>query len=334
MIQVFPSDQRLQCILWRDSPNETIRVYHLTTVTYGTACAPYLATKCLQCLSDLESETFPVASRVLKNDFYVDDMLTGADDIETASHLAHEMIKLTSSGGFNLRKWTSNSNALLDQLPVDLVDKRPARELDIAHTTVKTLGLLWDTSSDCFLFHSPVWNTNAIITKRVVLADTARLFDPLGLVGPVVVLAKIFVQELWKQKCEWDEPLPEAYQNFWIEYRRNLCALSSLSIPRWVAFSTDLLSVQVHGFCDASSKAYGACLYLRSTASNGAVEVRLITAKSKVAPLEDLKRKKKVQTIPRLELSSALLLSHLYMKSSSLAPQFSIQPISGPIPQL
>lgn len=314
MILVYGSDQRLQCILWRNSPDEPLRIYQLTTVTYGTACAPYLATKCLQRLADLESEKYPMAAKALKKDFYVDDMLTGADNIEAATQLTNEMIKLTSSGGFNLRKWNSNSSALLDQLPSNLVDHQPALEFDSSRIPVKTLGLRWDTTSDCFLFESPVWNTDAVITKRIVLADTARLFDPLGLVGPVVVVAKIFVQELWKEKCDWDEPLTETFQVFWMEYRRNLSALSSLSIPRWVAFSTDLASVQVHGFCDASNKAYGACLYLRSTTFSGAVEVRLITAKSKVAPLEDLKRKKRVQTIPRLELSGALLLSHLYEK--------------------
>ncbi|XP_062714255.1 uncharacterized protein LOC134291019 [Aedes albopictus] len=314
MILVYPSDQRLQCILWRDTPNEPIRTYQLATVTYGTACAPYLATKCLQRLAELEAERYPVAAKAMKENYYVDDMLSGADSIEAAMQLTSEMLELASSGGFTLRKWNSNSSALMDQLPENLVDRRPELELDTANTPVKTLGLLWDTTSDSFLFRPPVWNSEAPITKRIVLADTARLFDPIGLVGPVIVAAKIFVQDLWKQKCDWDEPLPEAFQNFWIEYRRNLSALSSLSIPRWVAFSTDLASVQVHGFCDASNKAYGACLYLRSTTFGGSVEVRLITAKSKVAPLEDLKRKKRVQTTPRLELSGALLLSHLYEK--------------------
>ncbi|XP_062713787.1 uncharacterized protein LOC134290629 [Aedes albopictus] len=314
MILVYPSDQRLQCILWRNTPNEPIRTYQLATVTYGTACAPYLATKCLQRLAELEAERYPVAAKAMKENYYVDDMLSGTDNLEAATQLISEMLELASSGGFTLRKWNSNSNALLDQLPENLVDRRPELELDTANTPVKTLGLLWDTTSDSFLFRSPVWNSEAPITKRIVLADTARLFDPIGLVGPVIVAAKIFVQDLWKQKCDWDEPLPEAFQNFWIEYRRNLSALSSLSIPRWVAFSTDLASVQVHGFCDASNKAYGACLYLRSTTFGGSVEVRLITAKSKVTPLEDLKRKKRVQTTPRLELSGALLLSHLYEK--------------------
>ncbi|XP_065076361.1 uncharacterized protein LOC135699964 [Ochlerotatus camptorhynchus] len=82
----------------------------------------------------------------------------------------------------------------------------------------------------------------------------------------------------------------------------------SVSIPRWVAFCTDLASIQIHGFCDASKKAYGACLYFRSTTFSGSVEVRLITAKSK------RKGKKREQTTPRLELSGALLLSHLYEK--------------------
>ncbi|XP_065073868.1 uncharacterized protein LOC135697936 [Ochlerotatus camptorhynchus] len=314
MILVYLLDQRLQCILWRNSPNEPIRIYQLTTVTYGTACAPYLATKCLQRLAELESDKYPVAAKAMKNDFYVDDMLTGADDIEAIIRLVKEMVELTSSGGFNLRKWNSNSSALLAELPTHLVDDQSALDLDMSNAPVKTLGLLWNTSTDCFLFRSPVWNADAVITKRVVLADTARLFDPLGLVGPVVIIAKMFVQDLWRQKCDWDESLPEAMQNFWIEYRRNLSALDSLSIPRWVVFCTDLASIQIHGFCDASKKAYGACLYLRSTTFSGSVEVRLITAKSKVAPLEDLKRKKREQTTPRLELSGALLLSHLYEK--------------------
>ncbi|XP_065093229.1 uncharacterized protein LOC135713940 [Ochlerotatus camptorhynchus] len=94
----------------------------------------------------------------------------------------------------------------------------------------------------------------------------------------------------------------------------NLIALSSFSILRWIGYTSDAISVELHGFCDASDKAYGACLYMRCTLSDGSVEVRLLISKSRVAPLEDLKRNKKKLTTPRLELSSALLLSHLYSK--------------------
>ncbi|XP_058817129.1 uncharacterized protein LOC131680431 [Topomyia yanbarensis] len=314
MVMVQPADQHLQRILWRDSVSEPVRMFQLTTVTYGTASAPYLATKCLQRLAKDGVESFPRAARALKEDFYIDDMLSGADNIEDGKELTREMIELTNSGGFTLRKWNSNCPAVLADLPHSLLDDRATLDLNSSSSPVKTLGLLWQPTSDKFLFHSPVWSNAAVITKRTVLADAARLFDPLGLVGPVVVIAKIFLQELWKHQCDWDDSLPEEMQSFWQEYRRNLIALSSLSVPRWVAFRANLLSVEVHGFCDASEKAYGACLYVRCTAQDGKVEVRLLAAKSRVAPLEDLKRKKKKQTIPRLELSSALLLSHLYDK--------------------
>ncbi|XP_065082920.1 uncharacterized protein LOC135705238 [Ochlerotatus camptorhynchus] len=281
MILIYLLDRCLQRIVYRDSPDEPIRTYELATVTYGTASAPYLAT---------------------------------ADNVDEAKQLAKEMISLTSSGGFNLRKWNSNCKGLLAELQSDLIDDRATLELDSSTSPVKTLGLLWEPHSDNFRYHSPKWDNEAVLTKRVVLAEAARLFDPLGLMGPVVVIAKIFLQELWKQQCGWDDPLPQAMQNFWQEYRMNLTALSSFSIPRWIGYTSDAISVELHGFCDASDKAYGASLYMRCTLSDGSVEVRLLIYKSRVAPLEDLKRNKKKLTTPRLELSSALLLSHLYEK--------------------
>ncbi|XP_055605576.1 uncharacterized protein LOC129753754 [Uranotaenia lowii] len=314
MIRVQPEDQRLQRILWRNSPNEPIRTYQLTTVTYGTASAPYLATKSLRTLAEEGEESYPRAASSLKYDTYVDDSLTGANSVEDAKKLSLEMVELAATGGFTLRKFNSNSAEVLSSLPEHLVDDRALFNLDSSSASVKTLGLMWRPSTDSFLFQCPVWDSQPTITKRIVLADTARLFDPLGLVGPVVILAKIFLQDLWQLKCGWDEPLPENMQAAWQEYRRNLAPLSTLVIPRWLAFHSNLLSVEIHGFCDASVKAYGACLYLRSTTSEGEVSIQLITAKSRVAPLDDVKRKKKQQTIPRLELSSALLLSHVYEK--------------------
>lgn len=179
---------------------------------------------------------------------------------------------------------------------------------------MKTLGLIWEPASDMFRYAVPQWSSQTPITKRIVLSDTARIFDPLGLIGPVVVQAKIFLQSLWIEGCDWDDPLPEKPQEFWLEFRRNTIALKSLEIPRWTCYTPSLSSVELHGFCDASQAAYGACLYLRSVSTAGLITVRLITSKSRVAPLEDLKRKKRKQNIPRLELSSAVLLSHLYEK--------------------
>ncbi|XP_058828570.1 uncharacterized protein LOC131688381 [Topomyia yanbarensis] len=320
MINVQQSDQGLQRIIWRESENDPIQTFELTTVTYGTSAAPYLATRCLRRLAEDGDKSHPVAAKVLKKDFYVDDMITGVSSVKEGRSLIREMNNLLDSAGFILRKWNSNCQEILADLPAGLRDHRDILELDSSTSTVKTLGLAWEPCTDCFRFEVPRWNTSAIVTKRVILSDASKLFDPLGLVGPVIVQAKIFIQTLWKLNCKWDEPLMKEFQDFWQEYRRNLIALDSPTVPRWVGPCQDCVSVELHGFCDASERAYGACLYLRCVSSDGSVAVRLLMSKSRVAPLDEPRRNKRKQSIPRLELSSALLLSHLFQRFRSNIP--------------
>ncbi|XP_039450509.1 uncharacterized protein LOC120429503 [Culex pipiens pallens] len=320
-IRVTLSDQRLQRIYWRDNEDEPVKTYELSTVTYGTSSAPYLATRCLKKLGEDCAESHPVASRVIQEDFYVDDMLSGADSIEEASTLMKEVRQVTDSAGFTLRKWNSNCPELLKRLPKHLKDERSTLEIDPAKTTVKTLGLRWEVSTDMFCFVLPQWKSElSPITKRTVHSDSAMLFDPDGFLAPVVVQAKIICQQLWRIKSDWDVPLDESLQQLWRDYRMSFMAVATIKMPRWIGFSTDCVEIQIHGFCDASERAYGAGLYLRCTALDGSVTCRLFLAKSKVAPMENLKRKKKKVNIPRLELSSGLLLSHMYEKVQSILP--------------
>ncbi|XP_062551973.1 uncharacterized protein LOC134217211 [Armigeres subalbatus] len=314
MVNIASEDQQLQRILWRDSSSEAIRTFELNTVTYGTSSAPYLATKCLQRLAEEGAQQYPLASSILSKDFYVDDMLTGANSVEEGIKLYQELSHLLETAKFTLRKWSSNTPEILAAIPEPLKDDRTSLELEPSKATIKTLGLSWEPRSDYFRFTVPQWSNSTEINKRIILSDFARLFDPLGLVGPVVVQAKIFIQNLWKQKCSWNETLGEDLQQWWMDFRHNLADLSTLKVPRWLAFDNSIVSLEIHGFCDASEKAYGACIYLRCTSFDGQVTVNLITAKSRVAPLDDVQRKRKKISIPRLELSSAVLLSHVYEK--------------------
>ncbi|XP_062709928.1 uncharacterized protein LOC134288608 [Aedes albopictus] len=314
MIRVQPQDYPLQSIKWRNDPSEPLRTYELTTVTYGTSSAPYLATKCLQRLAEDGKASHPVASEVIEKDFYVDDMLTGVDTVDEGRQLVKEVIELSDSAGFTLRKWNSNSAELLEVVPENFRDERSILALDSAETAIKTLGLAWEPATDVFRFTFPSFNGTAMITKRIVVSDVSRLFDPLGLVGPVIIQAKIFIQELWKQSCGWDDPLSPELQEQWQEYRRNLAGLENLTVPRWVGTGGHATAIELHGFCDASNKAYGACFYVRTISETGEVCVRLLTAKSRVAPLDNLKKGNKRLSTPRLELSSALLLAHLFEK--------------------
>ena len=98
-------------------------------------------------------------------------------------------------------------------------------------STVKTLGLLWLPKTDHFCVKVKV-NHQQAVTKRTATSDLAKLFDPLGLLAPVVVKAKMFIQQLWQVKLDWDEPLPEDLNIIWTKFRNDLDSLNNYKIPR------------------------------------------------------------------------------------------------------
>lgn len=120
----------------------------------------------------------------------------------------------------------------------------------------------------------------------MVLSTISMIYDPLGLVGPVVVVAKIFMQKLWQTRINWDDPIAAVLRNEWQDYQQTLPELEEIYIPRWISGCSDVQTTQIHGFADASLLAFGACLYARSTDALGNHHSRLIVEKSKVAPLK------------------------------------------------
>jgi len=134
-------------------------------------------------------------------------------------------------------------------------------------------------------------------TKRQVLQATARLYDPMGL-SPVSVIGKLLFQDTWCRGLAWDELLPSDLGALWNTWVSTLPHLAQLRIPRWVG-TADRSHPQFHVLCDASERAYGAALYIRSCVVNDNV-VHLACSKNRLAPV------KKV-TLPRLELLAALV---------------------------
>ncbi|XP_070068163.1 uncharacterized protein [Drosophila takahashii] len=152
--------------------------------------------------------------------------------------------------------------------------------------------------------------TSDLVTKRTILSIASSLFDPLGLVTPNIIVAKIILQELWLLKLHWDESVPQGIHTAWKSLLQSLTSLESVAIPRY-CLQLATCSLEIHGFCDASIRAYGCCVYARILGSDGLIKVQLITSKSRVAPIKKL-------SLPKLELCGAHLLSQLYRKIAGI----------------
>ncbi|XP_071033032.1 uncharacterized protein [Parasteatoda tepidariorum] len=201
----------------------------------------------------------------------------------------------------NLHKWGANHPELLAFENKGITEYSFSDQPECE--SVKTLGVLWNTLTDCFLFKIELHEKDSY-TKRDVLSLISRIFDPLGLIGPVITKAKIYLQKLWLLKIDWYQMLPDCIEKNWIDFVSTLPELKNLAIPRYV-FREE--SIVIHGFADASLMAYGAAIYVQSIPTDGIPTARLLCSKSRVAPLKSL-------TIPRLELSSCLLLAQLMHK--------------------
>ncbi|XP_015121728.1 uncharacterized protein LOC107044383 [Diachasma alloeum] len=314
-ILVTPEERKFQRILWRE--NGKIETYELQTVTFGLAPAPYLAVRCLHQLADDERERFPLASAKLKQDLYVDDLLTGTSTLEEALQLLNEIIDLLSTGGFNLRQCASNSPDVLHGLPDSTVNIQLLGEDDSA---LKTLGVRWDSKTDTIVYTINPIATRDTVTMRTIASDVARIYDPLGLLNPVITHAKIIQQQLWRFKLDWDDSVPAEIHTQWDEFASQLPLLNEIHFKRQVTINKKF---EIHGFCDASSRAYGACIYLRSISQDGDVHVNLYCAKSRITPINHTSE----QTTPRLELCAAELLSNLYdivKKATHIEPERAI----------
>ncbi|XP_063975158.1 uncharacterized protein LOC135161485 [Diachasmimorpha longicaudata] len=297
-IRVHEDDWPLQQILWTDSTGN-ISTYQLTTVTYGTRSAPFLAVRVLAQLVEDDGSRYPLAVKPITRGRYVDDICGGADSAQDLIDTANQLTSLCLSGGFPLAKWHSNSSELLDAVSTDRT-LQGTRIIDGSLT--KILGVSWNPSTDHFNFAvtSP---GESSISKRIILSETAQLFDPLGFLAPVVVRAKILLQSLWIEKLGWDEPVPALTAQRWRQFRQELSQLSHVSIPRWLGLLKDS-TVEIHGFSDASQLAMSAVLYLKVFNTHQPPQITLVCSKTKVAPLKRV-------TIPRLELTAALLLAKL-----------------------
>lgn len=168
----------------------------MTTVTYGLACAPFLALQTLKQLVDDEGDKFPLAIQVLTKGRYVDDLFGGSDIIQQAQNIIKDVNQLCMAGGFPLQKLISNHPSILQSIPTDKQITASTLQIE-ENMMVHALGLCWKPTTDTFYFTLQLPPTKKqFLTKRAILSTIAKLFDPLRLLSPVIIKVKIIIQEL------------------------------------------------------------------------------------------------------------------------------------------
>ncbi|XP_036143399.1 uncharacterized protein LOC118645797 [Monomorium pharaonis] len=315
-ILIDPRDLDYQRILWKGDPSEGPIDYQLLTVTYGMNCAPFLALRVIKCLTDDDGHMFPRAVPILRHQTYVDDVLFGGDNIDSVQESREQLVALLRRRKFELRKWASNSPKLLADIDPSERGLSHSKPIGI-DDKIKVLGIAWNPTRDAFQIKI---STEDLIprTKRTILSTVAKLYDPLGWVTPVIVASKIFMQQLWRGRIGWDEQIPDDLFHNWSRLYTRLSHLNNLHLSRWTGITAETSQVELHDFADASTLAYAGAVYLKVTSATGQITISLLAGKSKIAPISSL-------TVPRLELSAALLLTRL---TNFVQRSLPIEPVS------
>ncbi|XP_043208348.1 uncharacterized protein LOC122373955 isoform X1 [Amphibalanus amphitrite] len=322
-IELAERDQHVHRFLWRNlNISQEPTHYMMLAVTFGDRPSGTISMVALNLIAEMNRSICERATEMILKNSYVDDLIQSGPRYEDAHSLAEEVQGMLQKGGFNVKHWIISGD-----------DNVSAAKSDVTLLNVdeeKVLGMRWLPKQDHFMFQvkinfsqrqkrvptgPDVTKTNIdavfprVLTRRMVLGQAARIYDPLGFIAPVTITSKILLRTLISRKANeqetstssvWDDPIPEESRNDWKLFFKDLYELENVTIARCLKPKEAIDDPVLIVFSDASIQAYGACAYVQWELSTGKYEARLIAAKHRIAPARQL-------TIPRLELCAAVL---------------------------
>lgn len=302
---VKAEDQDYFRFLWWDNGNLETQpaVYRMKVHLFGAASSPGCANFGLRHIAAQGQGSFSESTiQFIERNFYVDDGLTSVQTVDEAIQLVQEARQLCGTGKLRLHKFVSNSPEVLASIPQEECANKAEdlnMALDESHIE-RVLGVQWCVASDDFQFRIIV--KERPLSRRGVLSTVASIYDPLGFVAPFVLIGKKILQQMCRERVGWDEPLSDDLRSQWEAWLLDLSNLADIRIQRCHIPATfqRVRQYELHHFCDASVSGYGQCTYLRVVSASGEVHCCLVMGKARVAPT-------KVTTIPRLELTSAVV---------------------------
>ena len=280
---VHPEHRKWTKFLWVNSDREAQIIYQFNVLIFGSRSSPFILSQILE--THTSSRAKPICN--LASYFYVDNLVKTYED---ESELISEKVVIDSvleETNMPLRGWISNSQKFNDTYQVS----EPNLQM--------VLGISWNVISGCitmvvskkFPVELPSWKA----TKRNFLSASVAIFDPLGLIAPLVLPGKLLLQQLWLNKVGWDELLSTEHNQIALNFLKDLSRIGIFEFRRKAV----TLHSELHIFADSSSKAFGAVAYSYDRRTN---DSKLLTSKQRVTPCG-----KKKLTIPKLELTATLV---------------------------
>jgi hypothetical protein len=301
-VRVPPKDRWALSFLWWDNTGFVDRpgVFEINVHPFGATSSPFCANFALRRTAVDNRDKFSMAAvKAVEESFYVDDCLLSVETVKQGKQVVDELRTMLRMGGFNLTKWISNRSDVVQHLPSE--DKvREFVDLDFeSRDCQRTLGVRWDVRRDEFQFQLKL--PNAPATRRGILKCVASLYDPLGLVAPMLLLARKLLQDLCHRGLEWDTLVDESDRKAWQCWLENIKSIETIKVPRCISHKlASAHTVELHMFSDASEIGYGAVGYLRLGWTDSTNSCGFLFGKSRVTP-------KGMASIPRLELVAAVL---------------------------
>ncbi|XP_028413930.1 uncharacterized protein LOC114536783 [Dendronephthya gigantea] len=292
---------------WKAPDSDDLTVYRFTRALFGLTCSPFLLGGVLNEHLKSWEKRYPALVEEIKGGLYVDDVMEGGDNVEEVKEKKAKTVSIFEDATFHLHKWHSNASELedTDQSANEGNVGNPEttfakQQLGTKGTETKILGMGWNKAQDRL---SVVVNKerDAASTKREALSQVASVYDPLGLVSPTTLVAKLLYREMCEEQLAWDEELNGSLKRRWKEWYENLPG--QYTVPRTLAPHREpVQSITLHGFGDASKNGVSAVVYAVAEQESGTTQ-GIVCAKSRLA--------KKSLTIPRLELVAGHMTANL-----------------------
>ena len=301
-VKVAEGDRDALRFLWYDKTGN-VKHFRMKVHIFGGIWCACIATYAMRRTLQDHNVTNDVAIDTILNCFYVDDCLRSEKTVDQAKSVMCSVKQILAKGGFNLTKFVANRLELIEDLE-ECDRAKEVKDVSISDDIKsKALGIIWNVKGDRFQIsvgESQLEKVKGKVTRRTMLSVLASMYDPLGLVGPFLIVGKKLLQMATKLKLSWDESVSDQIEKEWSGWIQETETLKDLEFDRCMIpleFQDGIY--ELHNFCDASENAYGCCSYLRCIKDNKC-HVTLIMSKNRLCPIKQI-------SIPRLELQSAVL---------------------------